>query len=185
MVEGLYISLVGVAAVFVSLTTIMFLMMGIERAFRGDGAATIGSVVGLEGVVEVGADMGRMVAGDVSEQGARPDDSAEVAAIAVALVSHLRVRGRELGTSLRLSDEEYRIEMGDAVDSAMSINVNGDSYRGRVGGGRLPSTSRSMLRVMPHASVSHPIAGWRSAYPPTRGGHWCRRGWTGRMGNGR
>ena len=54
MVEGLIISIVGMAAVFVSLTVIMFLMMGVERAFRSDTVAVVDDVAVAEGLDSIG-----------------------------------------------------------------------------------------------------------------------------------
>ena len=79
MVEGLIISLVGIAAVFVSLTIIMFLMIGIERVFRTETVAVVDSAGMVEG-------LGSMAVGswedgqrpEAAGGGAGPESTAEV-----------------------------------------------------------------------------------------------------------
>jgi len=56
MLEGLFISLVGMGAVFVSLTIIMFLMVVVGRIFRNDGLA-MSDGLAVEGMVGIDMEM--------------------------------------------------------------------------------------------------------------------------------
>lgn len=180
MVEGLIISLVGMAAVFVSLMVIMFLMIGIERVFRSDSIAVVDGVGVVRGLgstrvgIQEEEQRGGVVGGTAS-----PESTAEVAAIALALAFRLRERGKVLGTSLRLNDVDYHIDVGDMGGVVVDVSVDGDGYRGSIGEEGLPPACRSdgrrLLRV---AGPQRPVA-WRSAYPPALGGYWRRGGWAG------
>jgi hypothetical protein len=180
MVEGLVISLVGMAAVFVSLTVIMFLMMGVERAFRSDTVAAVDGVGVVEGVDSVGIgieeDEERR---EAAAESVHPESTAEVAAIALALAFHLRERDKVLGSTLRLFDVDYRIDVGDLGGAAVDVIVDGDVYRGSVGEEGLSPASRADYGLLLPAARPQRLGAWRSAYPSAMGGYWHRSGWAG------
>ena len=181
MVEGLIISLVGMAAVFVSLTVIMFLMIGIERAFRSDNIAVVDGVGVVEGLGSIGVGIQEdEQRGELAVWTASPEGTAEVAAIALALAYHLRERSKVLGTSLRLNDADYHIEVGDMGGVAVDVIVDGDGYRGSVGEEGLPPACRSNGRPLLRVADPQRVGVWRSANPPALGGYWHRGGWAGR-----
>jgi Na+-transporting methylmalonyl-CoA/oxaloacetate decarboxylase gamma subunit len=176
MLEGLFISLVGMGAVFLSLTIIMFLMVVVGRIFRNDGLA-MSEGLAVEGMVAVG-EMGAAV--DVVRKRAEPLGMVEVAAIALALASHVKERGRELGTSITIDDIYYQVEVGDISSPPTSVIVNGEMYRGAVSDDGLPFAERTSLRIETRGRSTQRERVWRAAYPLLQGGeYWCRRGWTG------
>ncbi len=171
MLEGLFISLVGMGAVFVSLAVIMFLMMGVERIFRCDGLA-------VEGMLALG-EMGVEVATVGGKE--EPEGTVEVAAIALALAWHVKGLGRELGTSITINGVFYQVKVGDISSSPTPVIVNGESYRGAVGEERLPLAKRTGLKIRTQERSAQHGRLWRAAHPPLQGGdYWYRRGWTGR-----
>jgi Na+-transporting methylmalonyl-CoA/oxaloacetate decarboxylase gamma subunit len=171
MLEGLFISLVGMGAVFVSLTIIMFLMMGIERVFRSEGMAIEGMLAVGEMIAEAGVVTG----------GEKPGGTAEVAAITLALARHVKERGKELGTSITINDVNYQVEVGDISGSPTSVAVNGESFWGAVDGAGLPFAKQTGIKITTQERSPQRERVWRTAYPPLQGGdYWCRRGWTGR-----
>jgi hypothetical protein len=180
MVEGLIISLVGMAAVFVSLTVIMFLMIGVERAFRSDNIGVVDGVGVVEGLGSIGVGIREdEQRAELAGGAASPESTAEVAAIALALAFHLGERGKVLGTSLRLNDVDYHIEVGDMGGVAVDVSVDGDGYRGSVGEEGLPPACRSDGTRLLRAARPQRLEAWRSAYPPALGGYWRRGGWAG------
>ncbi|HEY50116.1 MAG TPA: OadG family protein [Dehalococcoidia bacterium] len=171
MVEGLFISLVGMGAVFVSLTIVMFLMVGIERLFRDESAE--------DGIMEVLEEI--PLGGIPAEQIAGPEDNIEVAAVALALASYLKERGKELGNRpLVIGGIQYQVEVGELSSLPVTVVVNGESYWAAVGGEGLPVMRRfTPIRIAPRSRLDVGRS-WRSAYPLTQGGYWYRRGWSGR-----
>jgi Na+-transporting methylmalonyl-CoA/oxaloacetate decarboxylase gamma subunit len=165
MIEGLFISLVGMVSVFVILVLIMLVMMGIERVFRD------GEVVVEEAVAG---------AGTVVDRG-HPDSMHEVAAIAVGLAAYLGERGRELGTSLTINNVRYEIGLGDISAPVGNMTVDGEAYRASVGDEGLPVAGRTTWGMVRDTRDGHAGRAWRSVYPPSTGGYWSRRGWTGRV----
>lgn len=175
MLEGLFISLVGMGAVFVSLTIIMFLMIGIERVFRSEElAAEEISVVGGE-ITPI-----RPVTERVG-----PESQAEVAAIVLALASYRKERGRQIGQSIYIDDVHYQVEVGDTADRAVSVVVNGEMYRGSLDDHGLSMDAETGLRIESRVGDRKQGRIWRTAYPLLQGGYWTRPGWTGRHGGGR
>ena len=174
MLEGLFISVVGMSAVFVSLIVIMLLMMGIQRAFRDEELAAedtrVVPIMYPEGIPSV--------PGGPKEL-ARPEDTTEVAAVALALAVHVRKQGKWFGTTMSINEVDYQVNIGDTSRPPVSVVVNGVSFRGGLGDEGLPIW-RSGLRIVPQARSTQRERVWRSAHPPFRGGYWCRRGWTGR-----
>ncbi len=161
MIEGLLISVVGMAVVFVVLTILMFVIMGMERLFRERTPA-------VEKVL--------------AHEGAEPVETVEAAAIALALASYLRRRGKDLKTPITIGGVQYQVEMGDLSHFPVSLMVNQDSYRAALGDEGLPITESVSPKVVAHAKGNQSGLGWRSAYPPSQGKYWSRRGWTGRRG---
>lgn len=175
MLEGLLISLVGMGAVFVSLTVIMFLMIGIERVFRSEElVAEEISVVG-GGITPIGPVTERM----------GPESQAEVAAIVLALASYLKERGRQVGRSIDINGVHYRVEVGEPADSTVSVVVNGEMYCGSLGDHGLSVNVQTGLRIESGVGDRKRGRVWRTAYPLLQGGYWTRPGWTGRHGGGR
>ena len=175
MLEGFFISLVGMGAVFISLAIIMLIMMGIERVFRSEEVA----VEEMLAVEEIIAEAGVVVEHE------KPVSMAEVAAIALTLAKHIKGRGKELGTSITINDVYYQVEVGDISGSPISVVVNGENFWGVVDGQGLPAAKRTSLSIKTKARSPRHERVWRTAYPPLQGGdYWCRRGWTGRQGMG-
>jgi len=175
MQEGLFISLVGMGAVFASLTIIMFLMMAIERVFRNEELAA-------EGGLAAGA------AGTLTETTVKrlePESLEEVAAITLALTSYIRGHGRKMGKSISIDGVSYQIEVEDAFDTTAGVVVNGESYRGSLGDNGLPPAGQTALRIDSKKGDNRRERIWRASYPPSQGGYWTRTGWTGRHGSGR
>lgn len=171
IVEGLFISGVGVGAVFGSLLIIMFLMMGVERVFRSDGVAVEEAVA----------------AGDVEAKvGEGLEDVVEVAAIALALASYMKERGKELGgRPIAISGVHYQVEVGDLSRSPVAVVVNGGSYWASVDGEGLPVIEQIAPALGTQMRDTQRGRNWRSAYPLAQGGaYWDRRGWAGRGGLG-
>ena len=170
MLEGLLITVVGMAVVFVVLAILMYVIMGMERLFREKGVAQIVSekVAVTEALPQA------------PEAGAAPESTVEVAAIALALASYLKERGKKLGASLSIGGEQYHVEMGDPSIPPVNLKVNQEHYRAAIGEEGLPPAEQA-ASVAPQAKDGQRGSpGWRSAYPPPQGGFWCRRGWTGR-----
>ncbi len=168
MLEGLLIAVIGMFVVFVVLTILMFVIMGLERLFRDRGA---GEVAAAKVTVE-GAEPPKKVV--------RPEDKAEVAAIALALASYLKEQGKKLGKPLAIDGAQFQVEIDDVSRTPTTVVVDGDSYRAAVGEEGLPPTEQiAPLLVIQRREPQHGL-GWRSIYPPSQGGFWNRRGWTSR-----
>ncbi len=170
LTEGLLISGVGAGAIFGSLSIIMFVMMGIERVFRGDGVA-------LEEAVAAG--------GAEAEVGEGPKDMVEVAAIALALASYMKERGKGLGgRPVAIGGVHCQVEVGDLSRSPVAVVVNGASYWASVDGEGLPVTEQIAPGLGTQMRDTRRGRNWRSAYPLAQGVYWDRRGWGGRGGLG-
>ena len=164
IIEGLLISGVGIGAVFGSLLIIMFLMMGVERVFRSDGVA---------------------VEGEEARVGEGLEDTAEVAAIALALASYMKERGKELGgRPIAVGGVHYQVEVGDLSRSPVAVVVNGRSHWASVDGEGLPVTEQIAPVLGAQMIDIQRGRNWRSAYPLSQGGYWDRWGWGGRGGLG-
>ena len=164
MIEGLLISVVGMAVVFVVLTILMFVIMGMGRLLSDKGV--VGRVVVEE-----------LVAG---KEEVRAEDTAQVAAIALALASYLKERGKALGKPIAISGVQYEVEMGDLSHFPVSLMVNQDSYRAAVGDEGLPISEQVSPKFGAQEKGTQSGLGWRSAYRQLQGKYWSRRGWTGR-----
>lgn len=169
MLEGLLITLVGMAVVFVVLAILMYVIVGLERLFREREVARV--VSGKIGVTEA--------LPQTPEAAATPESTVEVAAIAVALASYLKERGRKLGSSLSIGSEHYHVQMGDPSTPPVDLMVNQEHYRAAIGEEGLPLAEQATSTVPRAKDTQSSDTGWRSAYSP-QGGFWCRRGWTGR-----
>lgn len=159
MIKGLLISVVGMAVVFVALTILMFVIMGMERLFRERAPA-------VEKVL--------------ANEGAETAETVEAAAIALALASYLRERGKDLKAPITIGGVQYQVEMGDLSHFPVSLMVNQDNYRAAVGDEGLPITEQASPETIVQRKGTRSGLGWRSAYPPSQGKYWSRRGWTGR-----
>jgi Na+-transporting methylmalonyl-CoA/oxaloacetate decarboxylase gamma subunit len=170
MGDGLLITGVGIGAVFGSLLIIMFSMMGIERVFRGQGVA-VGELVAAERVE--------------AQVGEAPGDIIEVAAIAVALASYMKERGKELGgRPIAVGGVHYQVDVGDLSRSPVAVVVNGRSHWASADGEGLPVTEQIAPVLGTEMRDTQRGRNWRSAYPLSQGGYWDRRGWGGRGGLG-
>ena len=162
MIEGLVITLIGMAVVFVSLAILMFMIMGIERAFRSGEPAVEEVVVG---------------------ERRKPGDKAEVAAMALALSFYLKEQGKELRRQpIAIDGVQYQVEMGGLCRSPVAVVVNEESYWASAGGKGLPVASRIGLMLGAQMRGTQYSRRWRSAYPMAQGGYWDRWGWGGRGG---
>lgn len=124
MLEGLLITVTGMAVVFLVLTILMFVIMGMERLFRDKEVSE--DVAEETAVEKTGAEPHA-----VSD--AVPDNTSEVAAITLALAFYLKQRGKRLGTPIAISGVQYQVEMGDSSRSPVNLVVNQDCYRAAIG----------------------------------------------------
>ncbi len=164
MIEGLLISVVGMVVVFVALAILMFMIMGMGRLLSDK------KMVGMVAVEEP-------VAG---KEEVKAEDTAEVAAIALALASYLKERGKAWGKPIAISGVQYQVEMGDLSHSPVPLMVNQDGYRAAIGDEGLPTTEQVSPKIIVQAKGTQSGLGWRSAYRQLQGKYWSRRGWTGR-----
>jgi Na+-transporting methylmalonyl-CoA/oxaloacetate decarboxylase gamma subunit len=175
MLDGLFISLVGMGAVFVSLTIIMLLMIGIERIFRSEDLAT-------EEISVIG---GEIISAVPVTAVVEPASHTEVAAIVLALAAHMKEHGRQIGQSIAIHGTNYQVEVGDTTDDPVSLVVNGERYRGSLSDRGLSMDKRMGLRIISGTGDRKQGRIWRTAYPLLQGGLWTRHGWTGRHGGGK
>jgi len=193
MLDGLFISVVGMTTVFVVLIIIMFLMMGIQRLFSGREQPEVGALaepeIGLAASPEATAgaharsdehaagldEVFQTIGVDVQH---RPEDEAELAAIALALASYMRERGRVIGDSLTIGGIDYSVHVASLWDSPVEVLVDGKICWASLDGRGLPVAGASMPFYA--TRIAHGQRGrlWRSAYPMAQGGHWDRRGWS-------
>lgn len=168
MIEGLLITVIGMLVVFVVLAILMFVIMGLERLFR------------VKAVSEVAAEKTAAEGAEPQKEALRPEDTAEVAAIALAMAAFLKERGKRLEKPIAINGAEYHIEMSDISCSPTTVVVNGDCYRAVIGEEGLPPTEQ--ITPVPGTRRREPQRGlgWRSIYPPSQGGFWYRRGWSGK-----
>ena len=171
MMDGLYISVVGMAVVFVVLAILMFLIMGMGRVFEGEEVA-VGDVVVKEVALEKVE----------AREALKPEDTAEVAAIALALASYLKEKGREFRGPIAINGVQYQVEVGDLSRSPVFVGVNQDSYWAALGDEGLPSTEVISPQIVVRERDTQRGLSWRSAQPLAQGGYWSRQGWTGRRG---
>ncbi|MEE8470082.1 MAG: OadG family protein [Dehalococcoidia bacterium] len=173
MSDGLLLSVIGIAAVFVTLTVLMLFVMGMERVLRGRGVA-------VEGMAAEGAAVATGEVGAVAEMAAEPGDTVEVAAVALALASYMRGQGKQFGAGpLAVGGAQYQVEVGDLSRSPVVVVVNGQSYWASMDGEGLPVAAQIAPVLRARTGETQRGRGWRSAYPPAQGGHWDRRGWSG------
>ncbi len=168
--EGLFISAVGLGAVFVILTLIMFLMMGLERLFRSEDADP-----------ETGQPADETPAcGEATRGWAHPEGPCEVAAIGLALAHHMRRRGRQIGTLIAINDVPYQLQIGDISRSPVTVVVDGGCHRGAVGEDGLPWAGPDPSRDEPRPADRQRERNWRTAYRLPQGGCWQPAGWSSR-----
>ena len=198
VVDGLFISVVGMTMVFAVLVIIMFVMMLIQRLFHeaeavGEyGAAAAGepetALVGA--ATEAAADpavaarqapaLGGVLSTIGVEMQAEPTCSAEVAAIVLALAAHLGKGGDEAERwHMTIGALEYEVEVSTPWHSPVAIVVNGERCWGSLDGTGLP-VQTTLPTIRPRSSTTPSGRGWRSAQPIGQAGHWDRRGWNKR-----
>jgi sodium pump decarboxylase gamma subunit len=173
MLEGLVVCVIGVAVVFVALAVLMFVIMVMGRFLGGEGEA------------EEKRDAGdKTKADEISPGTIQPVDSAEVAAIAVAVASYMKLSGRQLGPYITINAVEYQLDIGELYPPPISVEVNGERFWATLNGEGLPVVTQPELKlgILPRAASRGAI--WRSAYPLPQGRFWLRGGWTGRQGAG-
>lgn len=169
MVEDLLVCIIGLAVVFFVLSVLMFLIIGTAR---------------LSGVGEGGRenkDAGLKTKPGESDPGsAIPGDTTELAAVALAMASYLRQRGRELGQYIIINDVNLQVNVGDLHSSPISVEVNEEKFRAGLNSEDLPvSTEHEFKKISwPRDEKRGPV--WRAACTPSQGGYWSRGGWTGR-----
>ena len=177
MLEGLLICVVGMVVVFIALAVLMFVIMGLERLFRGGELA----------VAEVAVDMPVEAVAVVREQlvvgkdEPKPEDTVEVAAITVAIASHLRGKSKKLGNRIDINGVLYDVDVAELHNHLISVVVNGERFRTSLNEEGLPVVDDAAPKLEERAKYAKQGAGWRSAYSPSQGDYWCRRGWTGRQ----
>lgn len=175
MVDGLVVSAIGVAVVFVTLTIMMLLVMGMERAMRERKVAVESAAAGIAAVTTHEAKAAMQIT-------VEPGNTAEVAAVALALASYLRGQGKQFEAgSISIGRASYRVEVGDISQPPVAISVNGERFWAGMNGEGLPVSVPGA--PVPGARVGEAQTGriWRSAYPLAQGGYWDRRGWSGRL----
>jgi hypothetical protein len=111
----------------------------------------------------------------------RPEDGAEVAAIALAIASHMKERGRDLHGHLVIGDTEYSVSVGLPWDYPVPIVVDGEKYWASLDGRGLPVGGGATPLRATRIGDAQRGRQWRSAYPMPIGTPWDRRGWTRRM----
>jgi len=169
MVDGLLISVVGMTVVFVLLILIMFIMVGIERLFRGGDV----SVEGLDVQDEI--PLGGIPLWDVE----RPEEDIEVAAVAIVLEKYLGEHGGKLGNrAIVIGGIQYQVNVGDITSPPVFVEVNGEGYWAAVGEEGLPFTRGFKPIRIAEAKERGNGRDWRSAQPLSRGGYWDRSGWS-------
>jgi Na+-transporting methylmalonyl-CoA/oxaloacetate decarboxylase gamma subunit len=162
--------------VFIVLAILMYLIMGMERFFRGGELA----------VEEVAVDMPVEAATAIKEpivvgrDEPKPGDTGEVAAITVAIASHLRGKSKKLGNRININGVLYDVDVADLHAHPISVVVNGERFRTSLNEEGLPVSEEVTPKLGERAKYAKQGAGWRSAYSPLQGDYWCRRGWTGR-----
>lgn len=168
MLEGLLITVIGMVVVFVVLSILIFVIMGLERLFRGkEGAEVVVEKVAVEGA-------------EPQKRAVKPADTAEVAAIALALASYLKERGKKLEKPIAIDDSQYKVEISDISRTPTTVVVEGDTYQAAIGEEGLPSPEQIAPVLETQKREPQRGLGWRSIYPPSQGGFWNRRGWTSR-----
>ena len=110
----------------------------------------------------------------------RPEDGAEVAAIALAIASHMKERGRDLHGHLMIGDMEYHVSVGPPWDFPVPIVVDGEKYWTSLDGRGLPVGGGGTPLRATRIGDAQRGRQWRSAYPMPIGMPWDRRGWTRR-----
>ena len=113
---------------------------------------------------------------EVQEQ---PEDTVEVAAIALALAAHMSGRGKALGgRPITIGGVEYQVDVGDLSTSPVAVTVNGARYWTSLDGKGLPLAVGGVLVIGARMRDAHGNRVWRMAYPLGIGGYWDRRGWS-------
>jgi sodium pump decarboxylase gamma subunit len=153
MLDGLIICVIGITTVFVTLTILMFLMMGIERIFHSPQ------------VVEKEREISSKCASktEIVPYRADVEDMAKVAAIATAVAIHRNHRNQELA--------HY------SPSEAVLVNVNG--YRAVVKSMDVAPAIGVRSGTEVWQGKNHHGRMWRAAYTPSQGGYWQRLGWVG------
>ena len=168
-IDGLLISVVGMAAVFVILILIMFIMVGIERLYRG---MDVGEEE-LDVVDEI--PLGGIPVGDIEG----PEDDIEVAAVAIALATYLSEHGEEFGNRpIVIGGIQYQVEVGDISSPPVYVVINGEGYWAAVGADGLPFTRGFIPLRIEESKEADYGRGWRSAQPLSQGEYWYRHGWS-------
>jgi len=176
VLEGLLICVVGMVVVFITLAILMYVIIGLERFFRGGELA----------VEEVAVDMPVEAATAIREQlvvgkdEPKPEDTVEVAAITVAIAAYLRGKEKDLGKHININGVVYDVDVAESHTHPISVVVNGERFRTSLNEEGLPVSEEVTPKLGERAKYAKQGAGWRSAYSPLQGDYWCRRGWTGR-----
>lgn len=189
--RALLISVIGMAGVFVVLIIIMYVMMFIQKRFgdetlpeyeEGTHEAAFSQDRGTISPVStdpqhiVEADLTRRITGtDIQE------DSAEIAALSVALITHLKKKGKEFGKrSVTIGPTTYEAQVRDPLASPVEITVNNEKLSGNLDGNLFPFTPyKNPMHILREGKAQRGRF-WRSAYPPPIGSVWDRRGWNKR-----
>ena len=169
MLEDLLICVVGLAVVFVVLAILMFVIIGMGKLSGGKEVAEDATVA-----VETKAE-------ETKPEATISEDATELAAIALAMASYLRQRGRDLGPYITINNMKHQVNIGDLHSSPISVEVNGEKFRASLNGEGLPVSTQPESKpvIWPRDTRRGPV--WRAACPPARGGYWSRGGWTGRQ----
>ncbi|MBM3156860.1 MAG: hypothetical protein FJ004_06205 [Chloroflexi bacterium] len=176
MLEDLLICVIGLAVVFVVLAVLMFVIMGLERFFRGGELAV--QEIAVEMPVEAAtAGKEQLVVGRGE---LKPEDAVEVAAITVALASHLRGKGKKLGNRIDINGISYDVDVAELHSRPISVVVNGEGFHTSLNDEGFSVVEEAAPKLGERARYTQQGAGWRSTYSPLQGDYWCRRGWTGR-----
>lgn len=173
MLEGLLVCVIGIAVVFVALAVLMFMIMGMGRFLGGEEQAE-GKPFADE----------KTKPDEISPKTIQPEDSAEVAAIALAVASYMKQSGRQLGPYITINNMEYQLDLGELYPPPISVEINGERFWATLNGEGLPVATQPELKLglWPRAASRGPV--WRSAYPLPQGSYWVRGGWTGRQATG-
>ena len=183
MLEGLLISLTGMLVCFIVLTILMLVIMGLERLFRDKLISEeIAAKLDFSDLTDSTNLNEKPILDDEVrlEPSAVPENTAEVAAIGLALTAYLKARGKKLDKPITIGDTHYHVESSDISYTPVTVVVNGESYRAALGEDGLPRIEQTSSATEPLRREPQRGWGWRSAYPPSQGSFWNRRGWTGK-----
>lgn len=124
---------------------------------------------------------GSVISERVVVEGMRPQGTADVAAIALAVAAYMSERGQEFtGSQIVINDIVHQVEVGDVTGPTIEMMVDGYGYRGSLGEEGLISAKQTEKGSDAVRGDAQRGLAWRSASSSVQGGYWDRKGWSGR-----